>query len=72
MRWNTCSSIAPTRSNDHRWTKCGSGLARECGVSVAKSFTDTPHSRASPLPHCPVFTVSDAPNSGAYSYIVSI
>ncbi|RQO57871.1 hypothetical protein DBR46_10595 [Pseudomonas sp. KBW05] len=30
---------------------CGSGLARECGGSVRTSFTDTPLSRASPLPH---------------------
>ena len=29
---------------------CGSGLARECGVSVNISITDPPHSRASPLP----------------------
>ncbi|RQO54496.1 hypothetical protein DBR46_14415 [Pseudomonas sp. KBW05] len=29
---------------------CGSGLARECGVSVNTSVTDPPHSRASPLP----------------------
>ncbi|RQO44015.1 hypothetical protein DBR46_29540 [Pseudomonas sp. KBW05] len=30
---------------------CGSGLARECGVSVNASVADPPHSRASPLPH---------------------
>ncbi|RAH02930.1 hypothetical protein DJ480_10550 [Pseudomonas sp. Leaf98] len=30
---------------------CGSGLARECGVSETHSTTDTPPSRASPLPH---------------------
>ena len=30
---------------------CGSGLARECGVSVTDKLTDPPHSRASPLPH---------------------
>ncbi|TSD76941.1 hypothetical protein FFI16_011115 [Pseudomonas sp. KBS0710] len=29
----------------------GSGLARECGVSVTDKLTDPPHSRASPLPH---------------------
>ncbi|QHG21735.1 hypothetical protein GDV60_02250 [Pseudomonas sp. DTU12.1] len=29
---------------------CGSGLARESGVPVYKSVTDTPLSRASPLP----------------------
>ncbi len=29
---------------------CGSGLARECGVSVNISITDPAHSRASPLP----------------------
>ena len=29
----------------------GSGLARECGVSAKNLSTDTPHSRASPLPH---------------------
>ncbi|HCT06086.1 MAG TPA: hypothetical protein DIW86_12045 [Pseudomonas sp.] len=37
-------------SSDLTQTKCGSGLARECGVSVNKSVTVTPHSRASPLP----------------------
>ncbi|AZP71113.1 hypothetical protein EJJ20_14685 [Pseudomonas poae] len=31
--------------------QCGSGLARECGESVGISMTDTPPSRASPLPH---------------------
>ncbi|TSD77480.1 hypothetical protein FFI16_013965 [Pseudomonas sp. KBS0710] len=31
--------------------KGGSGLARESGVSVNSSVTDTPLSRASPLPH---------------------
>ncbi|RFP97541.1 hypothetical protein DA482_27945 [Pseudomonas fluorescens] len=36
--------------------QCGSGLARECGVSVSTSVTDTPHSRASPLPHFALFT----------------
>src|SRR5476649_3057712 len=30
---------------------CGSGLAREGGGSVTHELTDTPHSRASPLPH---------------------
>ncbi|HEC56188.1 MAG TPA: hypothetical protein ENI30_14660 [Gammaproteobacteria bacterium] len=30
---------------------CGSGLTRECGVSETHSETDTPLSRASPLPH---------------------
>ncbi|MPR03844.1 hypothetical protein F0169_18265 [Pseudomonas sp. MAFF 212408] len=30
---------------------CGSGLARECRVSVNRSVTDPPLSRASPLPH---------------------
>ncbi|RYM43802.1 hypothetical protein EVS84_07850 [Pseudomonas koreensis] len=29
---------------------CGSGLARECGVSANMSLSDPPHSRASPLP----------------------
>ncbi|PMZ75073.1 hypothetical protein C1X25_03980 [Pseudomonas sp. GW247-3R2A] len=32
-------------------TQCGSGLARECGVSASISLTEPPHSRASPLPH---------------------
>ena len=32
-------------------THCGSGLARECGGSAKDALTDTPHSRASPLPH---------------------
>ncbi|TNB94604.1 hypothetical protein FHG55_16295 [Pseudomonas jessenii] len=30
---------------------CGSGLAREIGVPVKQLLTDTPLSRASPLPH---------------------
>ncbi|RFP93331.1 hypothetical protein DA482_11205 [Pseudomonas fluorescens] len=30
--------------------KCGSGLARESGLSVNKCLADPPHSRASPLP----------------------
>ncbi|MCG6573807.1 hypothetical protein EGM97_03690 [Pseudomonas sp. AF32] len=30
---------------------CGSGLARECAVAVCIIVTDTPLSRASPLPH---------------------
>ena len=35
-----------------KWrSKCGSGLARECSVSVNKFIADPPHSRASPLPH---------------------
>ncbi|PJK32584.1 hypothetical protein CWC48_24015 [Pseudomonas sp. S10E 269] len=29
---------------------CGSGIARESGVSVPDMLADTPHSRASPLP----------------------
>ncbi|RQO57742.1 hypothetical protein DBR46_09925 [Pseudomonas sp. KBW05] len=33
--------------------QCGSGLARECGASVNECVADTPHSRASPLPHRP-------------------
>ncbi|TSD75953.1 hypothetical protein FFI16_005800 [Pseudomonas sp. KBS0710] len=31
-------------------SKCGSGLARESGVSVNEFVADTPLSRASPLP----------------------
>ncbi|MBR7212670.1 hypothetical protein E1K68_07730 [Pseudomonas sp. B2021] len=31
--------------------KCGSGLARECSVSANSFLADSPHSRASPLPH---------------------
>ena len=31
-------------------SKCGSGLARECGGSVSACVTGTPPSRASPLP----------------------
>ncbi|MRJ39695.1 hypothetical protein FRT59_22365 [Pseudomonas haemolytica] len=31
--------------------KCGSGLARESGVPGTESGSDTPLSRASPLPH---------------------
>ena len=35
---------------NHATGQCGSGLARESGVSVNESVTDRPHSRASPLP----------------------
>ncbi|RBC04426.1 hypothetical protein C3E97_003195 [Pseudomonas sp. MWU12-2115] len=35
----------------HDANNCGSGLARECGVPVDISVSDTPLSRASPLPH---------------------
>ena len=31
--------------------QCGSGPAREGGVSETDVLNDTPHSRASPLPH---------------------
>src|SRR5471032_1380423 len=31
-------------------SNCGSGLARECGVSVSSCITGTSPSRASPLP----------------------
>ncbi|PTC33271.1 hypothetical protein C9382_00465 [Pseudomonas aylmerensis] len=31
--------------------QCGSGLAREGGVSVDTFIADRPYSRASPLPH---------------------
>ncbi|RQO53133.1 hypothetical protein DBR46_18325 [Pseudomonas sp. KBW05] len=40
-------------------TKCGSGLARECGVSVSDELTDPPLSRASPLPHW-IFSVLES------------
>ncbi|TFY87771.1 hypothetical protein DYL59_17180 [Pseudomonas kairouanensis] len=43
--------------------QCGSGLAREGGVSVSTSDTDKPHSRASPLPH--FFTVLCQANCAA-------
>ncbi|AUO24993.1 hypothetical protein C0058_24585 [Pseudomonas sp. NC02] len=33
------------------YNPCGSGLAREGGVSVSGVLADTPPSRASPLPH---------------------
>jgi len=39
---------------------CGSGLAREEGVSVTYALTDTPLSRASPLPHKPAPTLVSA------------
>jgi hypothetical protein len=39
------------QSPEQRITQCGSGLARESGISVIASLTDTPLSRASPLPH---------------------
>jgi hypothetical protein len=42
---------------------CGGGwggLARESGVSVADGQTDTPHSRASPLPHKPAPTPANS------------
>jgi len=32
-------------------SKCGSGLARDSGVSVDTSAAEPPLSRASPLPH---------------------
>ena len=35
---------------DATGSKCGSGLAREGGVSVTDELTDPPYSRASPLP----------------------
>ncbi len=35
---------------NHATALCGSGLARECGGSVMHVSTDTPLSRASPLP----------------------
>ena len=35
---------------------CGSGLARECGGSVTHELTDTPYSRASPLPQLDLST----------------
>ena len=38
------------RPSEHCRSKCGSGLARECGGSVPNELTDTLHSRASPLP----------------------
>ncbi|TPG75862.1 hypothetical protein EAH78_20200 [Pseudomonas arsenicoxydans] len=41
-------------ANSHSSTPhnpCGSGLARESGVSVAEKLPDTKPSRASPLPH---------------------
>ncbi|KAA8700261.1 hypothetical protein FIV38_21170 [Pseudomonas proteolytica] len=41
-----------TRSN------CGSGLAREGGVSVNISITDPPPSRASPLPQLIAFHIA--------------
>ncbi|RQO58884.1 hypothetical protein DBR46_06050 [Pseudomonas sp. KBW05] len=36
--------------------KCGSGLARESGLSVNASVADPPYSRASPLPQKPAPT----------------
>src|SRR5476649_2449878 len=39
-----------THLSDAQKSKCGSGLARECGGSVSSFITDTPPSRASPLP----------------------
>ena len=36
--------------SDQLRSKCGSGLARECGGSGSPCVTDTTHSRASPLP----------------------
>ncbi|RQO54167.1 hypothetical protein DBR46_16315 [Pseudomonas sp. KBW05] len=48
--------------------KCGSGLARECGVSVESSVTDTPHSRASPLPHWIFVAGEIVGNSGLFDF----
>ncbi|MPQ83219.1 hypothetical protein F0170_03995 [Pseudomonas sp. MAFF 730085] len=37
-------------SPEHAYAAGGSGLARDCAVSVEKYLSDTPQSRASPLP----------------------
>ncbi|QBX41196.1 hypothetical protein E4T63_11525 [Pseudomonas fluorescens] len=43
-----CQAI--TQSHCLTDNPCGSGLARECGVSFKAMLPDTPTSRASPLP----------------------
>ncbi|TPG73973.1 hypothetical protein EAH72_32510 [Pseudomonas caspiana] len=46
MRWRR-----RRRLPENAQIQCGSGLARESGVTVNLSLPDTLHSRASPLPH---------------------
>ncbi|TFY89526.1 hypothetical protein DYL59_11375 [Pseudomonas kairouanensis] len=41
----------PTQKSVCNAVQCGSGLARESGVSASTCVSDTPLSRASPLPH---------------------
>ncbi|MGF6556800.1 hypothetical protein ABIA48_003180 [Pseudomonas sp. S30_BP2TU TE3576] len=45
---------------------CGSGLARESGVSFSINLADTTPSRASPLPHWRNFVASDGGIRGPY------
>jgi hypothetical protein len=58
------NSTATPLLPDEMSSKCGSGgatirLARECGVSVNLFVTETPLSRASPLPHLIGFSFQD-------------
>ena len=48
--WLACDADPSVHLKNHS-PKCGSGLAREGGVSVDTCMADTPPSRASPLPH---------------------
>ncbi|KAA8700235.1 hypothetical protein FIV38_21035 [Pseudomonas proteolytica] len=45
---------------------CGSGLARESGVSFSIYLTDPPLSRASPLPHFDRGCVRGGPRGGSW------
>src|SRR5471032_2939609 len=59
-RQNLCSDNRPGETMK---IKCGSGLAREGGVSVNSCLADIPPSRASPLPHG-AFGISGIVGSG--------
>ena len=70
--WLACDGGLPVNpySSDAPRPECGSGLARECGVSGDESITDPPHSRASPLPHLTVFASNSWPaDKGAFPCI---
>ncbi|OPG73813.1 hypothetical protein B1219_01705 [Pseudomonas ogarae] len=57
-----CSGLSQVRQRT-----CGSGLARENGVSGTMMLTDTPLSRASPLPQVLYWCVNPCPWSGSCS-----
>jgi hypothetical protein len=49
--WQCLGDLQPNTHYPSTPINCGSGLAREGGVSVPDVLADTPPSRASPLPH---------------------